>query len=310
MIQRKDTTQHQTDDEETNTPTAEEIDEEGGSLSSIHENGRLFGDEDNESEVDKDEIEIQFDIEAHQDELLNTHESQDDAGLTDTGVRVEVPKDPEIIPEGLRYDDIGNITEDMLDIVVPHSIADAVHSKLIDLLSQFSAPRYALKGILDLMKEAHTDGFDFLVQHPTLDTVMNNLRKSFPAVPQPKQTILSLERDDFGVDMNPLLRTSLERRQWDKMTVHHFDFEQSVKFGLSKNEIFGDINNLVVNPGNPFGRFKPDNLNEICSGSWYQYTWDQMDLVEGVDFFSPQIISYLDALAVSKMGRHTLEPMT
>eukprot|EP00978_Attheya_sp_CCMP212_P005526 scaffold12431_cov57-Attheya_sp.AAC.1 len=37
--------------------------------------------------------------------------------------------------------------------------------------------------------------------------------------------------------------------------------------------------------------------------------WDQMGLVEGVDFLSPQII-YLDALAVSKMGRHTLEPMT
>eukprot|EP00978_Attheya_sp_CCMP212_P045551 scaffold350689_cov51-Attheya_sp.AAC.1 len=57
------------------------------------------------------------------------------------------------------------------------------------------------------------------------------------------------------------------------MTVHHFDFEQSVKFGLSKNEIFGHINNLVVNPDNPFGRFKPDNLDEICSGSWYQKTW-------------------------------------
>eukprot|EP00978_Attheya_sp_CCMP212_P005527 scaffold12431_cov57-Attheya_sp.AAC.2 len=157
------TTQQQTEDEETNPPTSKEIDEEGGSLSSIHENGRLFGDEDNKSEVDEDEIEIQFDIEA-QDELLNAHESQDDAGLTDTGgVRVEVPKDPEIIPEGLGYDDIGIITDDMLDIVVPHSTADVVHSKLIDLLSQFSAPRYAYKAILDLMKEAHIDGFEFLV---------------------------------------------------------------------------------------------------------------------------------------------------
>eukprot|EP00978_Attheya_sp_CCMP212_P017678 scaffold47365_cov68-Attheya_sp.AAC.2 len=177
----KHTTQQQTDDEETNTPTAEEIDEEGGSLSSIHENGRLFGDKDNESEVDEDEIEIQFDIEA-QDELLNEHESQDDAGLTDTGARVEVPKDPEIIPEGLGYDDIGIITDNMLDIVVPHSTADVLHN-----------------------------GFDFLVQHPTLDTVVNTLRKSFPVVPQPKQTIVSLDRDDFGEDMNPLLRKALER---------------------------------------------------------------------------------------------------
>eukprot|EP00978_Attheya_sp_CCMP212_P023791 scaffold73617_cov54-Attheya_sp.AAC.1 len=135
--QSKHTTQQQIDDEENNPPTGEEIDEERGSLSSIHENGRLFGDEDNESEVDENEIEIQFDIDA-QDELLNSHESQDDTGLTDTGVRVEVPKDPEIIPEGLGYDEIGTITDDMLDIVVPHSTADVVHSQLIDLLSQLN----------------------------------------------------------------------------------------------------------------------------------------------------------------------------
>ena len=307
--QSKHTTQQQIHDhEENNTNTAEEVEEGSKSLASIHENGRLFGDEDYESEVEENEMEIQFDIDA-QDELLNTHESQDDTGLTDTGVRVEVPKDPEIIPEGLGYDEIGTITDDMLDIVVPHSTADVVHSKLIDLLSQFSAPRYAFKAILDLMREAHIDGFDFRVEHPTIDTIMHNLRKRFPVVPQPKQTIVSLERDDLGEEMNPQLRTALERRQWDKMTVHHFDFEKSVKFGLSNNEIFGDINNLVVNPDNPYGRFKPDSLNEICSGSWYQNTWDQMGLVEGIDFLSPQII-YLDASAVSKMGRHTLEPMT
>eukprot|EP00978_Attheya_sp_CCMP212_P018959 scaffold52521_cov35-Attheya_sp.AAC.1 len=136
----KHTTQQQTEDEENNPHIAEEIDEEWA-----------------------------------QDELLNANEPQDDAGLTDAVVRVEVPKDPEIIPKGLGYDDIGTITDDMLDIVVPHSTADVVHSKLIDLLSQFSASRYAFKAILDLMKEAHTDGFDFMVQHTTLDTVMNNL---------------------------------------------------------------------------------------------------------------------------------------
>ena len=209
--QSKHTTQQQIHDhEENNTTTAEEVEEGSKSLASIHENGRLFGDEDNESEVEENEMEIQFDIDA-QDELVNTHESQDDTGLTDTGVRVEVPKDPEIIPEGLGYDEIGTITDDMLDIVVPHSTADVVHSKLIDLLSQFSAPRYAFKAILDLMREAHIDGFDFRVEHPTIDTIMHNLRKRFPVVPQPKQTIVSLERDNLGEEMNPQLRTALER---------------------------------------------------------------------------------------------------
>ena len=61
--QPKHTTQQQIDNhEENNTPTAEEIDKESKSLASIHENGQLFGDEDIESEVAENEMEIQFDI--------------------------------------------------------------------------------------------------------------------------------------------------------------------------------------------------------------------------------------------------------
>jgi hypothetical protein len=88
------------------------------------------------------------------------------------------------------------------------------------------------------MKEAHSEVFDFLIDHPTLSAVMNRMSKKFPAVPKPKQSIVSLERDDDGEEMNPLMRTSLERRQWDKIAVHHFDymnkqsqyFRESTKF--------------------------------------------------------------------------------
>jgi hypothetical protein len=62
------------------------------------------------------------------------------------------------------------------------------------------------------------------------------MSKKFPAVPKPKQSIVSLERDDAGEEINPLLITAFEHHQWDKMTVHHFDVEQSIKFNLSKNE--------------------------------------------------------------------------
>ena len=54
--------------------------------------------------------------------------------------------------------------------------------------------------ILDLMKEAHSEVFDFLTDHPTLSAVMNRMSKMFPALPKPKQSIVSLERDDPGED--------------------------------------------------------------------------------------------------------------
>ena len=86
------------------------------------------------------------------------------------------------------------------------------------------------------MKEAHSEGFDFLTDHPTLSAVMNRMSKKFPAVPKPKQSIVSLERDDAGEEMNPQMRTALERRQWDKIAVHHFDYEQTIKFNHAKND--------------------------------------------------------------------------
>ena len=64
-------------------------------------------------------------------------------------VVLDVRNDPNIIPAtNLSYEEIRIITDDMLDKVVPHSTSDLIHSKLIDLLSQFNAPRYAFKQIL------------------------------------------------------------------------------------------------------------------------------------------------------------------
>ena len=92
---------------------------------------------------------------------------------------------------------------------------------------------------LDLLKEAHSEGFDVLTDHPTLSAVMlERVSKNFPAVPKPKQSIVSLERDDAGEERNPQMRTALERRQWDKIAVHHFDYEQTIKFNHAKNEVF------------------------------------------------------------------------
>ena len=94
------------------------------------------------------EVEVEFDFEEENDSQdFDDHVSIDDpaAADTDIGVVLDVPHDPTIIPDNLSYEEIGIITDDMLDTVVPHSTSDLIHSKLIDLLSQFNAPRYELK---------------------------------------------------------------------------------------------------------------------------------------------------------------------
>ena len=140
---------------------------------SFQEDIHTFEDED-EADVEAfnenhPEVEVEFDFEEENNSQdFDDYVSIDDpeAADTDIGVVLDAPHDPNIIPDNLSYEEIGIITDDMLDTVVPHSTSDLIHSKLIDLLSQFNAPRYAFKKILDLMKEAQLEGFDFVTDHP------------------------------------------------------------------------------------------------------------------------------------------------
>jgi hypothetical protein len=63
----------------------------------------------------------------------------------------------------------------------------------------------------------------------------------------------------------------------ETVNVLRFDFRQQLQELLS-SDIFHDMNNLVVDPSDPFGFYKPPDgrIGELHSGDWYRRTYKAM----------------------------------
>ena len=99
-----------------------------------------------------------------------------------------------------------------------------------------------------------------------------------------------------------------------------FKFDEQLKDLLSNNHIFGNLDNLDVNPNNRFGKFERSDklIDEVNSGSWYQHAYSTLILTpghnhfdehNGYDCFLLPIIFYIDKTGTDVMQRHGLEPL-
>ena len=80
-------------------------------------------------------------------------------------------------------------------------------------------------------------------------------------IPLPKQSVPSTKLS--------LLETN---RNAEQMNVTVFNFEKQLMSLLQDKSLFGNIQNLDVNPDNPFGKYKAKNnyLSTVNSGNRYQ----------------------------------------
>ena len=79
---------------------------------------------------------------------------------------------------------------------------------------------------------------------------------------------------------------------------------------LNDKELFGDINNLDINPDNPFGYYKaPDNvLSTVNSGMRYQEAYKAMIKDPDSEVLIP-IIFACDETKVGSLGKATSWPL-
>ena len=84
---------------------------------------------------------------------------------------------------------------------------------------------------------------------------------------------------------------------------------------LSDHELFGDLNNLVINPDDCWTPYKPPmaqaNLDEVLDGKWYQ-DMVHVDVplnVDGKPTFWIPIIIYIDKTGTDAYQQHGLEPV-
>jgi len=93
-----------------------------------------------------------------------------------------------------------------------------------------------------------------------------------------------------------------------------YDFKEQLKDLLSDRELFGDLNNLVINPEDRWSPHKPPtdgaNLDEVFDGKWHQDTVhvDVQVTVDGkLTFWLPTIIC-INKTGTDACQRHGLEP--
>jgi hypothetical protein len=174
--------------------------------------------------------------------------------------------------------------------------------RLLTFIEQHCLPLYVYDDLLDLLKSISYTRFDFSAIHPKRQTILKKLSARF-VCPQPKPVLVPMERNSTP-DPNQLLDNN------KSVHVLRFDVRRQIK-DLLASEIFHDMNNLVVDPSDPFSMYKPLDgcIGELYSGDWYHRTYKSLitdpskEMLIGVKL-------YCDKTGTdSMMMRHGLEPV-
>jgi hypothetical protein len=130
--------------------------------------------------------------------------------------------------------------------------------------------------------EAHSIGYDFNPTTKRHSTQLTTL-----------QEITNLSNIRPNVETVKLAKDDLE------VPVVCFDFPYML-LSLFNDKQLNRLENLVINPSNPFGKYEaPDGrLHEINSGAFYDKAYSTMCKNPSKDFLAP-IIMYMDKTTVS-----------
>lgn len=149
-------------------------------------------------------------------------------------------------------------------------------------------------------------------------TYLKNLRKTIGREAKPCRVPVSLESGSYFSAGQFDERNNAR----DKTSVVYWDFVEQLKSLLSDDNLFGNLDNLVVNTANPFGRYESDSLGEVLSGQWYkdayaklsarhETTYDKLgtELQDRPPMFVLPLMLFCDATATDRFGRFKSEPL-
>ena len=165
---------------------------------------------------------------------------------------------------------------------------------LLKLLTELEAPLWAFQTIMDWALDAYQTGYNFLPN-----------QKSY------KSQISTLEQ---WVGMDHMRHNQVRvvlpgKREDDAVEITTFDFISQFHSLLS-DPLLNTIDNLVVNPDDPFTQYQPPGglLNQSLSGSWYKNAWTHMETNTECNFMIP-IILYIDKTQLCLSGKLSLFPV-
>lgn len=162
---------------------------------------------------------------------------------------------------------------------------------------------YMFDRILKTIKHGASMGCNFTkLGRSSKKTFLGYVREQFPA-PKPIPVTIDIETDNHDTLLP-------NRKGRERATLIKYDVKQLILDKLGQTETFGDINNLVVNPLNRWGRFQapPGRMDELRDGTVHQYMYEQKGLREGFDLLS-EVQLYMDDTGVTGNQRYGLTPV-
>ena len=204
--------------------------------------------------------------------------------------------------------------------------------KLAQQVIHTGAPHYLFQDVISWVKEGEKLGIIDVrgdIGKPTLRRFLDSVHRRVQ-VPLPRFTEVQLEVD-VPDNANQMTKDALNKRS--KAQVGYFDFEEALRYYLSREDIFGHIDNLCVNLPKELdieedkrnGRastsanelFLPlkikakTTVDELYAGLKYQTAIDTLRK-QGVDFdreFVLGILLYTDKTGKDAMFRYGMEPI-
>jgi hypothetical protein len=174
--------------------------------------------------------------------------------------------------------------------------------KILCFLDQIQAPLKTFDELMKLLFDLHQHQFNFGCVHKKRQSVMQKIVKTFPIA----DTQCSM------IELEPPIQKRGEKTSPKPLfaPVYRFDIRHQIK-DLLADDMFYDVQNLVVNHNKPFSKYIPEDgmVDEIHSGEWYSRTYDEMVVDESTTIILP-LKFYCDKTGLDPMmQRHALEPV-
>ncbi len=186
-----------------------------------------------------------------------------------------------------RIESILPHSQDYLQNVVAFPVAftnAALHEvQLLKLLHEIGAPNHAFQSLMSWARQADENDYHFQPSPMAYESQIRNLTQLVGMTScRPTVSKVSLEPDDIVLD------------------VVVFPFATMLA-SLLNCPMLNKLENLVINPDDPYGRCPGQGLGEVNTAQWYQDTYDRMILNPGKDFLCP-IIFAMDKTVISEIS--------
>ena len=155
---------------------------------------------------------------------------------------------------------------------ISYTTAHAIETKLAKMLNDIQAPKTMYASILKWGRQAYIEGYNFVPRHGNKDSLIASLQTQLHLGHfRPDKIEIELPGDKLRVEIT------------------RFNFTKGLHSLLRHPDLTSNMDNLDVNPTDPFGKYVAPNgrIGAVHSAQWYQNAYQTCIKDPKTDFLVP-----------------------